>query len=135
MIKTYRKTFTTECNGSKFISPTIYLFLSDESEIKKEEKVHVTWKNIDEFFKRYEFQVPFNFYRTQRGRVIEPFSSRIPAKERKCWKAKEWKTDINIIFTIETEEREVSIKDILDYPHSDIAIQYLAERGLQVMDS
>lgn len=86
----------------------------------------IMWDTLDESMKMAHFG--FNCYKKKKGRIFEIFS---PTGRRYVFK--EWKEELNLHGVVLYEEYTPSIQKILDWHEGDKAIQYLVERGINVM--
>lgn len=126
MLGCYFKHKDTYYNDEKIRSDS-WLVIIDEKESSVKETEVVTWANV-ESFKGY-----YGFYslNKKKGKVI-------------CFNLwnnyfkpiKEWKnccTGLSLK-TYYTEAKNVSINQILDYSKNELAIQYLVERGINIIN-
>ena len=98
-----------------------------EIEFPKEITTLITWNNLDEVYKQYKDFLGIEIKNKKKGRVINFYYDWLGFRP-----IKEWKKEVRLFIKIEYSEINCSIQEILDYPDSKKAIQYLAERGLDL---
>lgn len=98
-----------------------------ETEPPKEITTLITWDNLDEIYKQYKDFLGIEIKNKKKGRIINFYYDWLGFRP-----IKEWKREVRLFVKIEYEEINCSIQEILDYPDSKKAIQYLAERGLDL---
>lgn len=125
MLKFYYIDYTTYYKGKEVGCTTAYA-LCEESEIKNFRK-KVTWENLVDVYKELGLACKFTIWNMKRGRQIS-FSDTWPWQEPKEWKHADPQIEIECCWS----ERQVSIKDIMEWHDSEKAIQYLNERNLKI---
>lgn len=93
------------------------------------EVVYINWENLE----RYNKIFPFFFCtidKTRKGRVVEFFGSK---GYDRIFIAREWKTDLNIRVQIAHKIVKPSMPELMQWDNAFEAIQYMAERGIQVI--
>jgi hypothetical protein len=101
--------------------------LTDEN--VQNQKIVLTWDNLEEIYSIYGLFLPFNIWQFKKGRVITFFNSITTkhVKDIKEWKIKQLD---NMYMTIEFKENIPSLQTILNWSDGEKAIQYLVEKGL-----
>jgi hypothetical protein len=101
--------------------------LTDEN--VQNQKIVLTWYNLEEIYSIYGLFLPFNIWQFKKGRVITFFNSITTkhVKDIKEWKIKQLD---NMYMTIEFKENIPSLQTILNWSDGEKAIQYLVEKGL-----
>jgi hypothetical protein len=95
----------------------------------KDEKVQVTWDNLNDIRQKFGLALPFNIWNYKKGRVISFFNASL--FNRKTWDIKEWKeSDLDLCLQITYIKAHPCIDDILKWHNQEQAIQYLKERGI-----
>ena len=126
MLKYYAIRYTTYWHGKEMGTCTAYT-ICDENKVDNW-RVRLTWENLTEMYHKIGFgRCAFSIYNMRKGRQIS-FRDTWPWQEPKEWKGKE----LDIEVQAEWIEREVSIRDVLEYHDSSVAIQYLNERNLRI---
>lgn len=127
MIKAYQKIIETRRTDNNYIDKYSDIILAEENEIEEKE-IKLTWDNLLEVYYKYGLMLPFTVWNFKKGRIIDFFEK--PLKNRSI---KERKTkDIPIIikeYYKEIDQSTVSLDWILKYLNSELAAQYLKERG------
>ena len=85
------------------------------------------WDNLNEYYQKCGLSLPFSVYTSKKGRLVSFFSDIIHHD------LKEWREPLNLTVKHEYVETTVSIEYVLNWHDGDKAIQYLLERGLQIM--
>lgn len=96
---------------------------------EKEPENHVdiiTWDNLSEYYTNHCLQLPFSLWNFKKGRQISFY--RWTSRD-----LKEWKDDLYITAHYEYVETNPSIQYILNWNNGTAAIQYLCERGLNII--
>lgn len=96
---------------------------------EKEPENHVdviTWDNLSEYYKNHGLQLPFSLWNFKKGRQISFY--RWTSRD-----LKEWKDELYITAHYEYIETNPSIQYILNWHNGSAAIQYLCERGLNII--
>lgn len=134
MLQIYEKKITTYWRGEKQYSSRSISFIDEEQNFEPYE-VEFTWDNLTELYQKYAMVLPFNIWHFKKGRAVCLFDPSF--FDKKTWDIKEWKEknlDIKLSVEIEKSKFSYSISDIMkDFP-SDIAIKYLVERGLSIIN-
>lgn len=90
----------------------------------------INWTNLNAVREMYAYlTLPFDVKETKKGRIVIDKDWEILVFPRTI---KEWKTK-NLNMTLKTyyKDYKCSLRDILNYRDSDIAIEYLTERGMK----
>lgn len=130
MIKVYNVNIELDINdGKEPLTISKYCVLKEESEVE-DITSYFSWENFEKI-ENDPVLLPLFFVRkSKKGRIIY-FKERWDSYPRKT--IKEWKTDINFKVTItNTETKNFSIEDILNYPDGEIAIKYLIQQGVYI---
>ncbi len=92
-------------------------------------RTNITWENLEEFDAKHGHWTNFTIYNTRKGRRIDFFAL------SDGHTVKEWKTDETGLSYEITDAKisQASLKDIMNYYNSDLAIKYLLERGLTAL--
>lgn len=101
---------------------------------EKEPENHVdviTWDNLSEYYKAHAFNMPFSLWNFKKGRLISFYDR--PICNKKLRDLKEWKDELYITAHYEYIEINPSIQYILNWHNGSAAIQYLCERGLNIV--
>lgn len=123
MLKYYRMDVYTVYKGeSKGCYDTF--IICDEKNANPFKEV-ITWENLDEIYKKFGSLCKFSVWNTKKGRRIS-FLNTWVWQEPEEWKIKALDLELLCGYT----EVNASINDILNYHDSNLAIQYLKERGL-----
>lgn len=96
---------------------------------EKEPENHVdiiTWDNLTEYYVKHCHELPFSLWNFKKGRQISFF--RWASRD-----LKEWKDELYITAHYEYVETNPSIQYILNWSNGAAAIQYLCERGLNII--
>lgn len=129
MLKLYKPKYTTYENEEPIKKGALEWRLLTEEETKAKIITIQKWEDLDieKNYSMYCIALPYNYYKTKKGKVLCPFDSVFS-------KYKEWKhKELNFKIVIEYEETEYySIKDILALKDGKRAIQYLKENGINI---
>lgn len=98
-----------------------------EMELPKEITTLITWDNLNEIYKQHRAFLGIEIRNKKKGRIIDFYYDWLGFRP-----IKEWKREVRLFLKIEYKEINCSIQEILDYPDSKKAIQYLTERGLDL---
>lgn len=129
MIKAYYNKVTLQFKNRKYKTHSA-MYLADENKGKKQIK-YITWENLAETYRDLGFFLNFTFWNFKRGKIISFYD--FSPFDKSTWDVKEWKEpDLKFKLEIEPIEAQVSISDILNYHDSDLAIEYLKERSLNI---
>lgn len=130
MMKFYAIYYITYHNGKQFDIKRAEI-ICDESKVD-EWRVKFTWGNLTELYREIGCHCCFNIWNFKRGRLVSFYNSAFgPAYERDI---KEWKhKELNIEVKCEWHEETPSIHKILDWPNGEKAMQYLLERGMNII--
>lgn len=127
MMKAYQKIIETRRTDNNYIEKYSDIILAEENEIEEKE-IKLTWDNLLEVYYKYDLMLPFTVWNFKKGRIIDFFEK--PLKNRSIKKRKT--KDIPIIikeYYKEIDQSTVSLDWILKYLNSELAAQYLKERG------
>lgn len=125
MLKYYVIYYTTYWRGKEMGVRTARA-ICDESKVDNW-RVRFTWENLTELHEQIGLHCAFTVYEFRRGRLVS-FDTTWPWQEPKEWTGKE----LDIEVKAEWIERDVSIREVMEWHDSGKAIQYLKERGLTV---
>lgn len=126
MLKYYVIHYTTYWHGKDMGTCTART-ICDESKVDNW-RVRFTWENLTELYHEIGLGCcSFTIFNMRKGRQVS-FCNTWPWQEPKEWKGKE----LDIEVQAEWVERDVSIREIMEWHDSGKAIQYLKERGLTV---
>lgn len=101
---------------------------------EKEPENHVdviTWDNLSEYYEAHALDMPFSLWNFKKGRQISFYSWVL--HDKRLRDLKEWKDDLYITAHYEYVETNPSIQYILNWSNGAAAIQYLCERGLNII--
>ena len=88
--------------------------------------IDITWNNAEEEVNKLDsWSVPFGITKTKKGLKIFYWDDLFN-------NVKQWKEDLNMSIETVWIEYKPSLKEIINFPDSDKAIQYLVERGLNM---
>lgn len=120
MLKTYYKYYTLKDGNGNTIRSDSWPCIVDENDAASSERTF-TWDNIDEFDAYY-----LEMLSKRKGRkiIINSWDGRF------VWK--EWKHDLKLTERTAYKECNLSLEDIMKLRNSDLAIEYLKQRGLTV---
>ena len=124
MLKCYKPRTVIYINDFKPIQ--LVLYGRKISEIPLEtEIININWNNAEEEINKFDtWSIPFGITKTRKGLKIFWWDE--------LTNIKQWKTDLNMKIETTWQEYKPSLKEIIDFPDSDKAIQYLVERGLNM---
>lgn len=125
MLKCYKPRTVIYING--FVSPIqVILYGRKISDTPLEtEIININWDNAEEEINKLDsWSIPFGITKTRKGLKIFWWDE--------LTNIKQWKTDLNMKIETVWQEYKPSLKEIIDFPDSDKAIQYLVERGLNM---
>lgn len=124
MLKFYYIHYTTYYRGKEVAYRTVHC-LCDESKVDNW-RVKVTWDNLVELWERVGgLCCGFSIWNLKRGRQLS-FANTWPWQEPKEWKHADPQIEIECCWS----ERQVSIRDVMEWHDSEKAMQYLKERGM-----
>lgn len=124
MLNYYFIDYTTKLNG-KIISVKRASCICTEEEVK-DEVISINWKNLKDFYYKYDHACGFNVLDTKKG-------LRINLSGKMFSDIKEWKRpETGLIFEITHHMYEPSIQTILNWHDQRKAIQYFNERNLRI---
>ena len=101
---------------------------------EKEPENHVdiiTWDNLTEYYTNHSLQLPFSLWNFKKGRRISFYGW--ATCNKRLHDLKEWKDELYITAHYEYVETHPSIQYILNWHNGAAAIQYLCERGLNII--
>lgn len=126
MLGCYYKHEDTYFNDEKIRSDS-WLVIIDERESNIKETEIVTWANVEKFSGYYGFYSQTK----KKGKVIY-----FNLWDRYIRPIKEWKDNVTRLSlkTYYTKAENVSINQILNYSKNELAIQYLVEKGISVVE-
>lgn len=125
MFKFYYIHYTTYYKGRE-VGRCTARALCEESQVKNFRK-KVTWENLSNILEDLGCCRNFSVWNMKRGRQIS-FDNTWPWQEPKEWKHADPQVEIECRWS----ERQVSIQDILKWPDSEKAMQYLNERKIKI---
>lgn len=124
MLNYYHIYYTTKLNG-EIISTRRTSYICTEEEVK-DEVISINWRNLKDFYRKYDLVCGFNVLDTKKGQRINLFG-------KMFGDIKEWKhPETGLTFEITHQMYEPSIQTILDWRDQRKAIQYLNERNLRI---
>lgn len=127
MLNFYQKRMKLYHNDDIFYVGRYGLVLT--SETPKSYKEDITWENLDEYFRKG--RLPFStYYDRKKGKI---FSYGDKFVDNDYFSIKEWEEPLNIQIEYDFVPVNPSIKEIMEYPDGEQAIQYLVERGLSIV--
>lgn len=127
MLNFYQKRIKLYHNGNIFYTERCNLILT--SGTLNSYKEDITWKNLDEYFRKGK--LPYStYYDRKKGRI---FSYGDKFVDSEYFSTKEWEEPLNIQIEYDFSHINPSIKEIMEYPDGEQAIQYLVERGLSIV--
>lgn len=126
MLGCYYKHKDTYFNDEKIRSDS-WLVIIDERESNIKETEIVTWANVEKFSGYYGFYSQ----NKKKGKVIH-----FNLWDRYIRPIKEWKDNVTRLSlkTYYTKAENVSINQILNYSKNELAIQYLVEKGINIVE-
>ncbi len=125
MLKFYRHYATIYRNGKELGRQFGGTGLTDS--IPENTVDTLEWDNLSEYYHKHGLSLPFSVYTGKKGRLVSFFSD-ITHRD-----LKEWREPLNLTVKHEYVETTVSIEYVLSWHDGEKAIQYLLERGLQIM--
>lgn len=133
-MKVFQSLVTTFLDGKEIFHISISRIMQEKCPADK--TIDVSWDNVDAVLKEYGATLPFSVNRGITGfgcRRIEFNSIWFVWRDDKPAPIKKKNTPVpDIQVKIEWTETSPPIKDILEWPEGDKAIQYLKERGLSL---
>lgn len=127
----YNVYLTTYLNGVEIKKERVGKTLLAEEPV---EKTHsLTWDNLEELYQK-GVHCDFTWETTKKGRKISFFNEDFPATPF-IKPIKEWKTptfDLVVKISYQNISNAISIADILKWPNSIDAINYLKEKSLPI---
>ena len=96
-----------------------------EEILKSEQKITLTWDNLEEIYYNLGFLLPFSYLKFKKGRrisffCIDPFS-------RNTWDIKEWKEKLHLEIKIINKESIPTFRDLESFDAVKVK-KYLSER-------
>lgn len=127
MLNFFQKRINLYHNGNIFYTGFYGLVLT--SETPNSYKEDITWENLGEYFRKG--RLPFStYYDRKKGKI---FSYGDKLFDDEYFSTKEWEEPLNIQIEYDFLPINPSIKEIMEYPDGEKAIQYLIERGLSIV--
>lgn len=96
---------------------------------QNEETINVNWNNLEDFRRQHGVYFAFSVRNKKKGRIIYPIQFFCDFPIIKEWKNKE----LNMKCVIQWELSSLPIKNIMEYSNGELAIQYLVERGFNII--
>ena len=125
MLKFYYIRYITYYKGREVGQSTARI-LCEEFKVENFRK-KVTWENLSDTWEELGCCCNFSIWNMKRGRQLS-FDNTWPWQEPKEWKHADPRVEIECRWS----ERQVSIQDILEWPDSEKAMQYLNERKINI---
>ena len=127
----YINIYITVYHDNKIITkkPAGYIITNDFEKYQRTDIL--TWDNISDYYYEHGLLLPFDYYKTKKGKIINFFNYNL--FDKSTWSIKQNKHP-NLGITVQWSYQEntyYSIEDILKYPDAKIATQFLQERGLK----
>lgn len=120
--------------NNEIISRGTYPKIINKTEKNETTTEMINWKNLNAIREIYSYlTLPFGVKETKKGRVIiyEDWETLMFSHVIKEWKTK----NLNMTLKIYYKDCKCSLKDILNYRDSDVAIEYLMERGIKFVQN
>lgn len=131
MLKFYRVKCTTYVNGIDRGTNYGWEVLMEEEEAK-DYSVIATWENITEFYHDYAPASCFQLYNFKRGKYLS-FND-FNLFKRYTWDIAQWRhPEMKIELKFHYKEIHPSINEILRYHNGEKTMQYLLERGMNIV--
>lgn len=128
MLKYYELYYEIWYNGEQIDKKYGGFTIQDEAKIKNF-SIPITWENIFDISQKYNGQVfTMNLIYTRKGRKITLYGHSHFRKIFREWKEKELNLEVRYTYS----EFVPSLKQLLEYPNSDIVLQYLNERKSKI---
>ena len=136
MLQIYEKTYRVFWRGEQIKTFRTHFIKEENEVICGKSEIQVTWENLDNVLWEHDSLIlPFNCWKFKKGRAVERFD--LSPFNKKTWSFYEWKEKLDIQITIDYEkanEAFFSINDIMNKFPIEIAIKYLVERGLSIIN-
>ena len=136
MLQIYEKTYRVFWRGEQIKTFRTLIIEEEETFSCSSEKIEVTWENLEDVYEKIGgLRLPFDWWTFKKGRAVERFD--VSPFHKKTWSFYEWKEKLDIQITIDIEKANktfLSINDIMSNFPSEIAIKYLVERGLSIIN-
>lgn len=131
MLKFYHVKCTTYVNGIDRGTNYGHKVLIEE-ESAKDYSVFATWENITEFYHNHALSSCFQLYNFKHGKYLS-FEDFNPFK-RYTWDIAQWRhPETKIELKFHYVEVHPSINEVLHYHNGEKAMQYLLERGINIV--
>lgn len=128
MLKYYKLYYEIWYNGEQIDEKYSGFTIQDEAKIKNF-SIPITWENIFDISQKNNGQVfTMNLIYTRKGRKIILYGPSHFRKIFKEWKEKELNLEVRYTYS----EFVPSLKQLLEYPNSDIVLQYFNERKSKI---
>lgn len=131
MLKFYHVKCTTYVNGIERGTNYGHKTLMEEEEAK-DCSIVATWENITEFYYNHALSSCFQLYNFKRGKYLsfEDFN----LFKRQTWDIAQWRhPEMKIELKFHYVEVHPSINEVLRYHNGEKAMQYLLERGMNIV--
>ncbi|MGN0961490.1 MAG: hypothetical protein ACI4PF_04755 [Christensenellales bacterium] len=126
MLEFYNIQYTTFLNGVKIGKYSATRLCDEKEENTIDNSINLNWVNMEDYYKEMAIVLPFSVYKFKKGMVLDFYT--------KFCTVKEWKNKIlDLKVEITHNKINYSIQQVLEWHNMEQAIQYLNERGLNVV--